>query len=116
MQNESEWNLIYSQFLRDDNQPLQHIIIPTEINKHTIRIEANATEIPDRWKTAGWLYHRLSHYQDVKRDIAGEYRVLVNTRQIITLPVLTNVLYLEYLPARWYLWQDVKIWLWIRGE
>ena len=113
MLNDNEWNLIYSDFIRDNVNPLPLIVFPSEVSKHTIRIEVNATEIRPTWKTAGWLYHRISPPSDNKRDIAGEFRVLVNCRNIFKLPELTNTFWLEYQPARWYLWQDIKIWHYI---
>lgn len=115
MNNENEWELIFDDFKRDDTKPIDLIAIPREFYRHTVRIEVEATDIPSRWRVSGWLYHRLNSPSDsLQRDIAGEYRILVNSRQIIKLPKLTDRFYLEYLPARWYIWQNIKIWYWVK--
>ncbi|MEA5500367.1 hypothetical protein VB834_09230 [Limnoraphis robusta Tam1] len=116
MINEAEWELIFSEFRRDDVNPLLLIPLPRDFYRHTIRIEVTATDIPSSWRTAGWLYHRLTDFNSPHRDILSENRVLVNCRQVIQLHKVSPVFYLEYLPAKWYIWQDIKIWYWTLGE
>ena len=116
MNKESEWELVFSDFKKDEKSRLALVQLPREFYRHTIRIQVDATSIPSTWRTAGWLYHRLNHFTETERIIAQEYRVLVNCQQIIQLPTLTDRFYLEYLPAKWYIWQDIKIWYWVKGK
>ncbi|MDY7022246.1 MAG: hypothetical protein SWJ54_12955 [Cyanobacteriota bacterium] len=116
MNNESEWELVFSDFKRDDNLPLQIVQLPREFYRHTIRIEVIADSIPKTWKTAGWLYHRLSPPSDTNRVIYDSRIVLVNCQQVMELNPVTDRFYLEYLPHRWFLWQDIKIWYWTKAR
>lgn len=115
MDNEAEWENIYNEFLKDVDKPLQPISLNREFYRHTIRIHAQADSIPATWHTAGWLHHRLNSPSSPTPFIAEIVRVPVNIQFLVNLQVLSDKFYLEFYPARWFLWMTVKIDYWVNG-
>ncbi len=110
---DGNWELVYSQFLQDNNNPLTRVYVPVEFSYPFVKVRAEATDIPTNWRFAGHLYQRVSSPINSSSVYLGRPElVMLNTTHICTV-VDTPAFYVEYLPFRRFLEQSISIWRYV---
>lgn len=119
MQNDNEWEIVYQEpyYREGDNfSSVTPITIYPPLSRHTVEILAQASPIPEKWRSAGRLYCFL---QDPSSTLYPRTTLIedvpINISKIFRIPNYSEFFWLQYRPHYWYKKQILTVKTWIYG-